>query len=283
METDFKISEKLALRTGLRTEYTSFLKEAALLPRVSTAFKTGTFSQVSLAWGKYRQKPENEILQFAPRLAHEKADHYILNFQYRKQKRTFRIEAYLKHYDQLVKYKSYYSPVAADYNNEGFGTARGIDLFWRDSESLKDSDYWISYSFLNTTRDYHDYPESVMPAFASAHNLSVVYKRFFPRLRTFAGATYSFASGRPYDDLNTPGFMEGRTKSYNDISLSLTHICGLFGKECIIHLSITNLPGFDNVFGYRYAATPDESGLHPSQAIVPNTGTQAMLLFMISL
>ena len=170
-----------------------------------------------------------------------------------------------------------------DYNNEGSGRAQGIDLFWRDSESLKDSDYWISYSFLNTTRDYHGYPESVMPSFASAHNLSVVYKRFFTRLRTFVGATYSFASARPYDDKNSPNFMGGRTRAYNDISLSLTYVSALFGKDFIIHMSITNLLGFDNVFGYRYAATPNETGKFPSQAIVPTSGTQAILMFMISL
>ncbi len=122
-----------------------------------------------------------------------------------------------------------------------------------------------------------------MPSFASAHNLSVVYKHLFTRLRTFAGFTYSFASARPYNDSNSPGFMDGRTKCYNDISLSLTYVTRLFGNDCIIHMSITNLPGFDNVYGYRYAATPDENGLFPSQAIVPTSGTQAMLLFMISL
>lgn len=282
-EADIKLSNKLAIRAGLRGEYTSILGEPAILPRISAAYKTGTYSQVSLAWGKYRQKPKNEFLQFAPQLSHEKADHYILNFQHRKQKRTFRIEAYLKNYDQLVKYAYWNSPYAADYNNEGYGFARGFDLFWRDSESMINTDYWISYSYLNTTRDYHAYSESAIPGFASAHNISLVYKRFLARLKTFVGATYSFASGRPYDDKNTPGFMEGRTKSYNDISLSLNHLTDIFGKECIIHLSITNLPGFDNVFGYTYAATPDESGIFPSQAIVPTTGTQAILLFMISL
>ena len=282
-EMDLTISKKLAFRAGLRAEYTTLLQEPGLLPRISAAYKTGTYSQVSFAWGKFRQKPENEILRFAPQLSHEKADHYILNFQYRKQRRTFRIEGYLKQYDHLVKYSSPYSPLATDYNNEGYGIARGIDLFWRDSESLKGSDYWISYSFLNTTRIYHDYPENVMPSFASAHNFSVVFKHLFTRIKTFGGFTYSFASARPYDDLNSPGFMDGRTKPYNDISLSITHICSLFGKDCIIHLNIINALGFNNVFGYRYAASPDESGNFPSQAIVPTTGTQAILLFMLSL
>jgi hypothetical protein len=283
VESDLKISNKVALRAGLRAEYTTFMESTGLLPRLSTAFKTGTYSQLSFAWGKYRQKPQNEVLRFAPNLSHEKADHYVLNYQYRRQQRTFRVEAYVKTYNQLVKYKTWLSPYAEDYNNLGQGSAQGIDVFWRDKKSLKDSDYWISYSFLNTTRDYKDYIKSVTPSFASAHNFSVVYKRFLTRLNTFVGLTYSYASPRPYNDPNTVDFMQARTRSYNDISLSLTHIFRLFEKECLLHMSITNLTGFNNEFGYRYASTPDESGSYPSQAIVPTSGTQAMLLFMISL
>ncbi len=95
----------------------------------------------------------------------------------------------------------------------------GVDLFWRDQKTIKGLDYWISYSYLNTTRDYKDYPENVIPSFASAHNLSLVFKQFITPLNTFAGLTYSFASGRPFDDKNSPEFMSGRTRAYNDISL----------------------------------------------------------------
>jgi len=283
VETEWKVSKNLALRTGLRGEYSSLIREPALLPRISAAYKTGVYSQFSLAWGLFRQKPENEYLQFAPALTHERADHYILNFQYRKDRRTFRIEGYFKQYDALVKYASLYSPVEAEYSNDGFGTARGVDVFWRDSESLKGSDYWISYSFLNTSRNYQDYPESAVPSFASAHNLSVVYKRFFERLNTLFGITYSFASGRPYNDVNTDEFMQGLTKPYNDISLNITYLTSLFKRDCIIHLNITNLLGFENVFGYNYAGVADENGIYASQAIVPTSGTMAVLMFMLSL
>jgi hypothetical protein len=283
VETEWKILKKLALRTGIRAEYSSLIQEPSLLPRVAAAYKTGTYSQVSLAWGLYRQKPENEYLQFAPALSHERADHYILNFQYRKNRRTFRVEGYLKQYNQLVKYASLYSPVSSNYNNDGYGTAQGVDIFWRDSESLQGSDYWISYSYLNTSRNYQDYPESAVPSFASAHNLSVVYKRFFERLKTLFGITYSFASGRPYNDMNTSEFMAGKTKPYNDISLNITYLTTLLNRDCIIHLNITNLLGFDNVFGYNYAGAPNENGVYASQAIVPTNGTMAVLMIMLSL
>jgi vitamin B12 transporter len=283
IESELKITEKAALRVGARAEYSSLLDEMVLAPRVSAAYKTGANSQVSLAWGNYRQKPQEEILLCAPQLSSERSDHYIINFQYRKEGRTFRIESYYKKYNDLVKYNELYSADASGYNNNGFGYAGGVDLFWRDQKSLKGADYWISYSYLKTLRDYRDYPESAMPPFASAHNLSLVYKQFITPIHTFAGITYSFASGRPYDDKNSGCFMSGRTRPYNDISLSLTYVTRIFKKECIIHMNITNLFAFKNVFGYRYTANPGEDDRFASQAIVPNVGRQAVLLFMVSL
>ena len=96
LESELKFTTKLALRLGVRSEYSSLLDEVVLAPRVSAAYKTGKYSQVSMAWGKYLQKPQDEYLMIAPQLASEKADHYILNFQYRNQGRIFRIESYLK-------------------------------------------------------------------------------------------------------------------------------------------------------------------------------------------
>ncbi len=283
MEPELKISEKVALRIGARTEYSALLEEITIAPRVSAAYKTGKFSQVSLAWGKYRQKPENDYLMFAPLLRSERSDHYIINFQYRKQKRIFRIESYIKQYHDLVKYAELYNTDPLSYSNNGFGYATGVDLFWRDQKTFQGVDYWISYSFLNTARDYKDFTESAVPHFASAHNLSLVYKQFITPLSAFAGFTYSFASGRPYTDRNSNEFMSGRTKPYHDISLNLTFIAQLCKKECIIHMNVTNLFGFKNIYGYRYSKVPSDDGNYASQAIVPSVGRQAVLMWMLLL
>lgn len=283
MESEITLSRKLALRLGARSSYSSLLDELTLSPRVSAALKTGAFSQVSMAWGNFRQKPGNEYLQFAPSLSTEKAAHYILNFQYRKQRRIFRIEAYAKTYDRLVRFRTPYSPDPADYDNEGYGYAAGLDLFWRDRETLEGLDYWISYSFLDSERYYSNFREKAIPSFASAHNLSVVCKYFFQPLNTFTGINYSFASGRPFDDRNSTAFMDGKTRPYHDISLSITYLTRLFHRNCVIHMSVTNLFGFRNVFGYRYSDTPGEDGLYRSRAVTPATGRQAILLLMISL
>ena len=77
--------------------------------------------------------------------------------------------------------------------------------------------------------------------------------------------------------------MGGRTKAYNDISMNLTYVTRLFGKDCIIHMNVTNLFGFRNVFGYRFSDQPGEDGLYASQPIEPNVGRQAVMLLMLSL
>ena len=283
VEPELKISDKLAIRMGLRAEYSSLLEEGTLLPRLSAAYKTGKYSQVSMAWGRFSQKPGIDYLKFAPGLDLENADHYIVNYQYKRILRTFRIEAYYKTYRNLVKYRELYSIDPESYSNKGNGYAGGVDIFWRDRQTLKGVDYWISYSYLHTRRDYKDYPQRVMPNFASAHNLSVVYKQFIAPITTFLGATYSFASGRPYDNKNTEEFMSGRTTPYHDVSLNLTYLTRIFHRDCILHMNITNLLGFKNVFGYLYSETEGEDGTYPSKAIVPTAGRQAILVFMMTL
>ena len=77
--------------------------------------------------------------------------------------------------------------------------------------------------------------------------------------------------------------MDGRTKAYNDLSLNITYLTQLFKNDCIIHMSINNLLGTKNVFGYNYSNTPGDDGQFASNAIVPTSGTQAVLLIMLSL
>jgi len=153
------------------------------------------------------------------------------------------------------------------YTNDGDGYARGIDIFWRDSYGfLKNVDYWISYSFLDTQRDYRDFPTSAIPIFASRHNISVAYKQFFPGLRSFVSSTYTFASARPYHDLNSNEFNSGRTGNYHDLSATIAYMAtsniGLF-------IMCTNIIGIDNVYGYEYSNTPSEDGIYNRRAIIP--------------
>ena len=283
VELEYKLTKKLATRVGTRVENSSLLNGSTLAPRFSGAYKTGKHSQVSLACGQFYQNPEDDYLKFAPQLKPEKASHAVVTWQYQTELKTFRLEGYLKKYDNLVKYTVPMATNPLDYSNSGSGHAEGIDVFWRDKETFKLTDYWISYSWINARRDYKDYQVMAIPSYVSEHNLSVVYKRFLEPIRTYASVTYSYASSRPYHDPNLSGFMNSKTKLYNDISLSLTYLMELFGKQSVLHLMINNLTGFDNVFGYNFASTPDAVGKYQSTPIKSPFERQVILLVSIML
>jgi len=280
-EIEYKLSKKFATRLGARLENSSLLNETTLVPRLSTAYKTGNYSQISFACGQFYQNPEDDYLKFAPQLNPEKANHAVLTWQYQTDQKTFRVETYLKKYDNLVKYTRPLATNPSDYSNAGDGHAEGIDFFWRDKKTLKLTDYWISYSWINSKRDYRNYPEAAVPNYVSAHNLSLVYKRFFEKIRTYGAVTYSFASSRPYHDPNLSGFMNARTSSYNDISLSLTYLMEVFGKQSVLHLMVNNLAGFDNIYGYNFSDTPNSSGKYESTPI--KSPYERQIIFLISI
>lgn len=264
-ETDFYFSKKFVARVGLRGEHSALLGRANLAPRVSAAYILGKDEQIAFAAGQFYQTPEYALLRFNTDLRFEKATHYMLNYQLIRERFTFRVEGYYKVYDDLVRF----TPTPTDSRRYGSGYARGIDVFFRDRKTIRNGDYWISYSFLDTRRLYRDFPEQAVPNFAAAHNASLVYKHWFSKFNTAFGATYGFQSPRPYHDPNRSGFNQGRTPAYHDLSINASYLTNLWGHFTILYVSATNLPGFRQIFGYQFGTEPGANGLYPSRAITP--------------
>jgi hypothetical protein len=268
-ETEIKLSKRISARIGGRAEVLSLSDEVCLSPRISLAYKTSANSQVSMGYGEFSEQPENEYLVYNNNLKSGHASHYIINYQLTKNSRIFRIEAYYKNYSRLVKYDSLYAVAHEAYNNNGWGYARGIDLFYRDSKSIKNGDFWISYSFIDSKRNYRDYSFAHAPFFISRHNLSVVYKYYISKTDSYISAGYEYASGRPYINPNTDMTSLESTKSYNNLSISVFHFTKVFGKFTMIFAQVSNLLGSENIFGYRYSKYPDESGVYESAPVLP--------------
>lgn len=256
-EADIIFSRKLALKVGIRGEYSDLFQEFTVSPRASFAVKTGKKSQLSVAYGDFYQQPENEVLKFAHNLQAQHTQHYILNYQYAANNRIFRAEIYRKQYNNLILYNDEFPDTATNFTNNGNGYAQGLDLFWRDDETIKNIDYWVSYSYLDTERQYKNYPISATPSFANTHNISVVGKYWIEDWKSQFGISYQFASGRPYTNLNQSGFLQNKTKSYNGISLNWAY---LLSQQKILYVSVNNVFAFKNVNGYQYANTPDSNG-----------------------
>lgn len=264
-ESDLVVSSKIVARVGLRAERSGLLQKTNLAPRLSAAYILGPNEQVAMAFGQFYQNPEYDLLRRNTDLQFERATHYMVNYQRIRNGYTFRVEAYQKTYKNLVKtdLATFLS------NNKGSGYARGIDVFFRDQKTIKRGDYWISYSYLDTKRDYRDYPAQAVPTFAATHNASVVYKHWFSGINTAFGATYAFQSGRPFNDPNSGSFNSGRTPVYNDLSVNASYLTNLAGHFTILYVSATNILGFDQVYGYQFATTPGPEGRFAARAITP--------------
>lgn len=266
IETDYFFNQSFAIKPGLRYEYLNLSQEHVIMPRLTMAKKISKKGQVSLAYGQFSQTINPEFLHYDQKIASERATHYLMNYNHKTDKHILRLEAFYKDYNKLISFDgSTFSP--ENISNEGLGEAYGLDLFWRANQMIKNTDFWVSYSWLNSTRDYLNYPKPARPQFAAEHNFSIVTKRWIDKLKSQLGVTYSFASGRPYENPNTEGFQNERSGYFHNLSVSWAY---LISQQKILFVSVSNLPGFKNEYGYRYASNPDPTGIYASELIRPS-------------
>lgn len=270
-ETELKVTKRISARLGIRVETLSLSGEWSIAPRLSVAYKTSSHSQVALAYGEFSQQASDEYLLYNHDLKSEEARHYIVDYQYTKNNRIFRIEAYYKNYARLIKYDSLYAMAPEAYHNNGTGYARGIDVFFRDNTTIPNGNFWISYSLMDSKRNYKDFNYSHTPWFISKHNLSLVYKHYIKRTDSYVSLGYEYASGRQYINPNISSYSTIYTKPYRSLNISLFHFTQIFGKFTMLFAQVTNVLGSDNVFGYRFANHPDNTGTYGSEAMVPVT------------
>lgn len=262
-ETDFYLSPRLALKVGSRAEHSALLKKWNWAPRFSLAYRLKNNSQASFAYGIFYQTPESQYLPATPGIGYAQATHYILQYQRTTTGKTFRTEVFYKKYNHL--YKTAATPFQTSYadNNMGSGYAQGVELFWRDKTTIKNLDYWISYSYLDTKRNFLNFPYSMQPNFAANHTASFIVKKFFLPWKTGLNLSYNFASGRPYYHLKydynqQKNIIEdaGTTIPYHNMGLAVNYLpnLGKSNKKAFVVwvLSVSNVLGQNQVFTYKY-------------------------------
>ncbi|HJP64608.1 MAG TPA: TonB-dependent receptor [Mucilaginibacter sp.] len=257
-EGDIYVTDNIAARIGTRLEYSSALGRFVIAPRASIAYRLPDGGQFNLAYGIFYQEPLDMFLYNNHGLDFSNATHYVLNYTRKANNRFFRVEAYYKEYNDLVKTV----PVV---DNGGKGYARGVELFFRDKKTFSNLDYWISYTYLDTKRDFMNYPYQLQPAFSAPHTATVAIKKFFPDIATGVNISYAFATGRPYYDIryNTIGngtqiYDQGTTQPYSVMNLHVAHLMRLFKNWKHRDFSgfafgVNNIFGDKQLFGYNYS------------------------------
>lgn len=279
-ESDVYATNEVALKAGLRMEHSSVLQKTNFAPRASVAYKLGKGSQASFAYGIFYQNPERRYLPSPNPLDFMKATHYILQYQKVLNQQSLRLETFYKKYKGLVK-TGMSGFTEAALNNNGFGDAKGVELFWRDKKTIKNFDYWISYSYLDTKRDFLNFPYAITPNFAAKHTASLVTKKFVQGWKMNLNAAYNFASGRPYYNIQPDGngykFSDrGTIPSYHNVSFAINYL-PFIGKEnakafAVYVFQVSNIFNIRQTYGYQYSY----NGLR-KEAIVP---TSRMFVFI---
>ena len=265
IETDIFFSKNLASKIGVRGSYSELLNEFVVAPRISVAYKAAKNAQFSLAYGQFFQNPKRDYLKFNTNLIAESTSHLIANYQYVKNKQIFRVEAYYKNYKNLVKYDTEFTSPNTIFTNKGTAYAQGLDVFWRDDATIKNFNYWLSYSYLDTERDYKNYPVTARPDFVSKHNVSLVGKYWIEDWKSQIGFSYNFASGRNYTNPNIEGFLNQQTKNYNSLSINWAY---LLSQQKIVYFSVNNVLGTQNINGYQYKNQVNIDGVFDRRALV---------------
>lgn len=259
VEAQVYTSSKFLINAGLRVENVSYLNQATLSPRISLAYQLTSTTTLSFAYGVFNQNPIPEQLLNRSYLQNEQAQHFILSLEKEFKGRILRTEAYYKNYSNLVKYDQ-------PFTNSGYGFAYGLDVFFKDTKTIKNASYWISYSFLQSERDFRQYPFSAKPTFAVTHGVTVVYKHWIEKWRSYVGASMRYASPRVYNDLNSSEFNTAELPAYTSVDLNWSY---LFKQNIIFYASISNLLGYENVYGYQYSPEPDPQGYYAASPILP--------------
>lgn len=272
-EADYYFSNKLILRSGIRTGYSALGEESWLDPRFSLAYKFNNQGQLSLAAGRYSQSAVEQLRIFNTELQNTVADHLILNYLLSTNGRTIRAEAFYKDYKDLLTFEG----MPYQYENvaqQGAGFARGMDVFYRDQKSFKNTDFWLTYSYVDSKRVFAQFNTMVQPWFAPRHNGSVVVKHWIQALKSQLGLSWVINDGYTYTDPNFPGEMNAKTRSFQDLSIGWSY---LPKPNLIIHLACNNVYGRENVFGYQFSPQANEAGRFESQPV----GLQAPRFFLL--
>lgn len=284
LEGEYKPGKKIAIKPGVRAEYSQLLAKGNLVPRLALAYKISKSGQFSAAGGVFYQTPTANYLIYGYRPNFQKSIHYMLNYQWMKNNRTFRLEFYYKDYQQLIREKGIaYTPNAyrtqfGTVDNSGSGYAQGIDFFWRDKQTIKNFDYWISYSYIDTKRLYQNYISKVTPDYVSKHNLNVIAKYFVEKWKTNFSFSYNYSSGRAYYNPNNSTFLADHAPAYQNVALTVSYLTTIKKMFAVFYLSADNILNTKNVLGYRYSMDGSQR-----YAIIPPLYRSVFIGFNLSL
>ncbi len=249
----FRFFERSNLSFGLRYENESKSKENIVDYRGS--LKINLFKKLNLvaSVGKYHQFLDPNYYSSnveSSNLNSLYAYHYILGISEESDDLWFRLEFYYKDYKNLLL-----NDTILNFNNNGYGYAKGVDLFLK--KKFRKMNYMLALSYLDTKRHWFDSPHLAPTEFdirwtiTNTIQYNVSYSWYF-------GFKNRFATGKPYTS-NQYEYHNERVKFYNVLDASVNYKFSLRKNNFnVAYIAINNILGRKNIFGYRYSEDYNE-------------------------
>ena len=238
LDAQLRVVPDVFLQLSARAEQVSYSNDWQLLPRTTLSYVPNKQFQLSAMVGRYSQTSNDDYIAMSGKqLAQSTADHVILSMQHSTDKTLLRIEPYHKKYHRLPLLSN------GTYTADGYGTSKGLDVFFECHSLVKNLSTTLSYSYNDSRRYYLDYTGMQTPDYASRHNLRMTAKYAIGKI--IVGLADSYASGRKY--------AVGTTPYYNSLDANITW---LVSPKVIVYSSLSNILGRTNIFRYGTDGKP---------------------------
>ena len=238
LDAQLRVVPNVFLNLSTRTEQEISNHNWLFLPRTSLSYVPNNRFQLSAILGRYSQTANDDYVAMSGKhLSQSTADHLILSMQHSTDKTLLRIEPYHKKYHRLPLLNN------GTYTADGYGTSKGLDVFFECHSLVKNLSTTLSYSYNDSRRYYLDYTAEQIPDYASRHNFRITAK--YGIGKTIIGLADSYASGRHY--------AVGTTPHYNSLDANITW---LVSPKVIVYSSLSNILGRTNIFRYDNQGKP---------------------------
>jgi hypothetical protein len=248
---DFKLflTNNLTASVGIRGEYAGYLRQFNIAPRVYVAYRLNTKNIFSISVGDYFQLPAMNYLKQSDDIDFASVTKGTVSYSYVKKSGKFQLDTYYKKYKDAITYsQGRYQPEA--FANTGSGYGYGVDVFWKNN--FGKLEYWLTYSYNNTKKQYDYFTEAIAPPYVAPHSFNITLKYWIASLRSMVGSNYTVSSGAPYYSEVSPYVKSGTTPFRNRWDISWSY---LPTNWIVIHFGCQNVWGYQNIYGYEYSKT----------------------------
>jgi hypothetical protein len=275
-ESEWRVTSRLGLTSGVRSDRSSLTGRATVDPRLSSSLVVHPAATLTAAWGIYHQVPDPLLFDETfgdPTLAPMRATQLVIGGQIEGERRSARLELYSKRYRDLALVSRDHEVVAG-----GTGTSRGFDL-WLKGPLVAGIDGRFAWSMVSARRTDPVSGIVARAPFDVTNSITATAERMWAG-GIMSAIAYRHATGRPFTpvtgathdaarDVWIPTYgpaMSDRLPAYHRVDISASWFRRFSPSvQGVVFWSLSNVLDRENVHAYRYS--PDYSVRIPARGI----------------